>query len=75
MAEVQGLQGGNKQQEAQPLVVLPRISILEPRPFNNMFITGLDDGTECTFSKYSNYTRLGGAADNTRGLHCHLERP
>lgn len=40
-------------------MVLPQISILEPRPFNNTFITGLDDGTECTFSKYSNYTRLG----------------
>jgi len=32
-----------------------------------IFINGLDDGTECTLSKFANYTRLGRVADTPKG--------
>jgi len=56
--------------------VVSQVTILSPALFN-IFINNLDDGEECTLSKFSDNTKLGVVAGMTEGhdaFQAHLER-
>lgn len=62
MAGPWGLKVGDQQQEvstdSQLLVITPQGSILRARPFS-IFVNKLDDGLECTISKFADDSKLG----------------
>lgn len=49
-------------------------SVLRPILFNTS-IKGLDEGMECTLSKFADHTEPGGVVDNTIWLCCSSEGP
>ncbi|KAK4816474.1 hypothetical protein QYF61_017226 [Mycteria americana] len=62
-----GPEGGDQWHE-----VLMERSVLVPIPFN-IFINDLDDGTECTLSKFADDAKLGEVADMSQG-HAAMQR-